>query len=136
MKKKWIKPIAQIQSFMPNEYVAACGDSGVVYKFECNAGERNHEYAVYTYGSFGRKDYLEIGHGWDRHEINGRDYYYHPCKTTHTAASDSGFLKGYYMDDMSTRKDDKIPVIVWTDRGTDVHCTTNLDMDSWQTAKS
>lgn len=24
MKKKWIKPIAQIQSFMPNEYVAVC----------------------------------------------------------------------------------------------------------------
>ena len=91
---------------------------------------------VDTYNNWGRKKYLRIGSGWNGHEINGYDYYYHPCYTTHEAESDSGFLTGYYMDDMSTRRDDKIPVTVWTDYGTDVHCTTKLDQSSWETAKS
>ena len=134
--KKWSRPMTFVQKFEANEYVAACGDSGVVYNFECNAGERNKEYAVYKLGSRGNKIYLTIGSGWDRHEIDGYDYYYHPCKATHEAESDSGFLTGYYMDDMSTRKDERIPVVVWTDGGTDVHCTTELDMNKWETAKS
>lgn len=134
--KSYKKPVLNVERFTPNEFVAACGDSGVVYNFECNAGLSDHEYAVYTYDKRGRKDYLEIGGFWDRHEIDGRDYYYHPCYTTHKAESDSGFLTGYYMDDMSTWKDDKIPVTVWTDYGSDVHCTTKLDQNSWETAKS
>lgn len=134
--KNYVKPMMESEVFAANEYIAACGDSGVVYNFECNAGDRNHEYAVYTYNNWGIKKYLKIGSGWDRHEIDGHDYYYHPCYTTHEAESDSGFLTGYYMDDMSTWKDDKIPVTVWTDYGTDVHCTTKLDQSSWETAKS
>ena len=136
MKAVYESPKMMIQTFVPDEYVAACGDSGVVYNFKCNAGDKNHEYAVYTYNKRGRKEYLKIGSGWDSHTINGYDYYYHPCGVTHKAESDSGFLTGYYMDDMSTRKDDKIPVTVWTAYNTDVHCTKELDMDSWETAKS
>ena len=135
-RKVWRRPLAVVQKFEADEYVAACGDSGVVYNFECNAGESDHEYAVYTYNKWGGKEYLKIGFGWGSHTINGYDYYYHPCHTTHEANSDSGFLTGYYMDDMDTRKDDKIPVTVWTDYGSDVHCTTKLDQNSWTTAKS
>ena len=36
MSKK--QPLTVVQKFAPNEYVAACGDHGVTYKFECNAG--------------------------------------------------------------------------------------------------
>ena len=136
MKRTYESPRAYVEEFTPNEYVAACGDSGVVYNFECNAGQADHEYAVYTYNNRGRKEYLRIGSGWNSHTINGYDYYYHPCKATHSAESNSGFLTGYYMDDMSTWNDDKIPVTVWTDHGQDVHCTTKLDMNSWETAKS
>ena len=28
MKKRWEEPKIMVQKFMPNEYVAACGDSG------------------------------------------------------------------------------------------------------------
>lgn len=34
----WCRPRAVIEKFIPNEYIAACGDSGTVYNFECNAG--------------------------------------------------------------------------------------------------
>lgn len=40
MKRRYERPNAYIEEFTPNEYVAACGDHGKVYKFECNAGEK------------------------------------------------------------------------------------------------
>ena len=132
----WKQPLTVVQKFAPNEYVAACGDHGVTYKFECNAGKKDHEYSVYKYNSWGQKEYLSIGWGWNAHKIDGRDWYYHPCEETHVANSDSGFLKGYYIDDLDTWKDEKIEVIVWTAGNSDVHCTTNLNMDKWETAKS
>lgn len=39
-RKVWRRPLTEVQKFEANEYVAACGDSGVVYNFECNAGNR------------------------------------------------------------------------------------------------
>lgn len=40
MKRRYERPSAYIEEFTPNEYVAACGDSGTVYKFKCDAGEK------------------------------------------------------------------------------------------------
>lgn len=37
MKKRWEEPRILVQKFMPNEYVAACGDENKVYKFTCDA---------------------------------------------------------------------------------------------------
>ena len=124
MKANWVKPQAVVEQFMANEYVAACGDSGKVYYFECNAGDknlRNYPYKVYV-------DYR--GNGNFQYRTN-----YHACGEKHTAESDSGFYNGY-MDDERTYGNDRIPVIVWTEWGQDTHCTTNLDIDSWETAKS
>lgn len=122
----WTRPLTEVQKFDANEYVAACGDSGVVYKFECNAGDKglgpfNYPYNVYV-------DYQ--GNGYYQYRSN-----YHACGITHEAESDSGFYKGY-MDDRRTPGNDRIEVIVWTEYGRDTHCTTNLDMDKWETAKS
>lgn len=124
MRKEWVHPQLMLQQFVPNEYVSACGDSGTVYKFKCNAGElglRNYPYRVYV-------DYN--GNGNYQYRNN-----YHACGAEHEAASDSGFYKGY-MDDERTTVNDKIPVIVWTEYGTDTHCTTVLDKSQWETAKS
>lgn len=125
MKKElWVRPVTEVQQFEANEYVAACGDSGVVYKFECNAGDkglRSYPYEVYV-------DYN--GNGNYRYRAN-----YHACGATHEAESDSGFYNGY-MDDERTVGNDRIPVIVWTEYGRDTHCTTELDMTKWETAKS
>ena len=42
MKKKWIEPQILVQEFVPNEYVAACGDKNKVYKFKCTADAGNY----------------------------------------------------------------------------------------------
>lgn len=65
---------------------------------------------------------------------------YGPCGETHEAESDSEFLKGY-IDNMHTRENENIPVIIWKQHrggflGDNIHCTTNLNQDSWETAKS
>lgn len=126
MKKRYERPSAYIEEFTPNEYVAACGDHGKVYKFECNAGDQNKKYNVYYFDN-GEKIYLT------KYE-NGN--YYYPCKATHEAEEDTGFIRGAFIDDQSTKEDEKIPVVIWTDNGRHVHCTTKLDMSEWQTAKS
>lgn len=132
-KRIWTKPLAEVEQFMANEYVAACGDSGVVYKFECNAGSSRTAYNVYLadgtpYATSGR-------------DSGGckTDYYsYSPCGEKHDAESDSGFLKGYMYAQGRGGRDSgsKIDVIIWTENYTDVHCTKNLNMNSWETAKS
>ena len=128
MKKTWEEPKIMVQKFIPNEYVAACGESGVVYNFECNAGEKNKRYAV--------KDSNGKVAKISKRYMDGLLSYYHPCGKTHKADSNSGFLKGYHLDDPWTSEDENIEVIIWTDHDTDVHCTTQLDMHKWTTAKS
>lgn len=124
MKRAYERPMMMCETFAANEYVAACGDSGVVYNFECNAGDKNlHDYPYRVY-----VDYRDNGNYTYRAK-------YHACGATHEAESDSGFYNGY-MDDERTWENDKIPVIVWTEYNRDTHCTTALDMDSWETAKS
>lgn len=128
MKKRWEEPMILVQQFVANEYIAACGDSGVVYNFECNAGEGKTHYAV--------KDVNGNVAKISGFYMDGKNDYYYPCGETHRAESDSGFLFGYHIDDPKTKRDERIEVIIWTENNTDVHCTTKLDMNSWTTAKS
>lgn len=132
MKRTYTRPIAYVEEFTPNEYVAACGDSGVVYNFECNAGSRWDSYNVY----FDNGTPLASSNG--NEEWSAQFTGYHPCGATHEAESNSGFYEGYmYLQNWrGNNSGNRIDVIIWTDDGTDVHCTTNLDMDKWETAKS
>ena len=122
MSKTWEEPRILVQEFVANEYVAACGDENKVYKFECNAGIDNPGYHY--------RVYLDDGE-----ELTSWRRKYGPCGATHDASTQDDFLSGY-MDDTDTWGNDNIIVIIWTEGGTNVHCTTNLDMDSWVTAKS
>lgn len=127
-KMEWSRPEAVVEKFVANEYVAACGDTEYgMYKFECNAGiqysgNKNYHYKVWT------KDGRVLASRW----TGG---YYGPCGATHEASTQDEFLEGY-MDDIDTPQNEKIAVIIWTDHGTDVHCTTNLNRDSWELTKS
>ena len=131
-RKVWSRPLTRVQQFEANEYVAACGDSGVVYNFECNAGSRWDSYNVYF------DDGTPLASSNGNEEWYAQFTGYHPCGATHEAESDSGFYDGYmYLQNgWGNNKGSRIDVIIWTDNGTDVHCTTNLDQDSWETAKS
>jgi hypothetical protein len=141
MKKIWSAPEAIAEQFAANEYVAACGDSGVVYKFVCDGGYREPT-------SFwdSQPDYNVYLANGTPYATSGRDsggcktdyYSYSPCGSTHEADSDSVFLKGYMYEQDSRGNDSgsRIDVVIWTDNYTDVHCTASLDKSTWETAKS
>ena len=129
MKRVWCRPQTVVQKFEANEYVAACGDSGTVYKFVCNAGRYGTllGYDVYTNGKDG-----EPGTKDDRY-LGG----YTPCNATHNASTTDEFIEGYMRKDWGLFEGERIDVIIWRgENGNNIHCTTNLDMDSWETAKS
>lgn len=132
MKKVWSRPLTVVQNFEANEYVAACGDENKVYKFECNAGG-GEEGDVFT------SDGANLTEDW----FLSRNYY-HACNKKHEASKTDEFINGtFYYNGGNDRTTDwfgtpyeSIPVIIWTEGGTNVHCTTNLQMDTWETAKS
>lgn len=127
--RNWERPMVVVDTFAANEFVSSCGDKGTIYKFECNAGEKEHHYNVYYYDRYNIKHYIASNSHYA--QFSG----YHPCGATHEASTKDKFINGY-IDDQSTWTDEKVPVVIWTDRGTSVHCTTNLQMDTWQTEKS
>ena len=48
MKRTYVRPTMVGERFVANEYVAACGESGKVYKFECNApGGKLYYYPIW-----------------------------------------------------------------------------------------
>lgn len=125
MKMTWEAPRIEVQPFVANEYVAACGDSGKTYLFKCDAGGGQHG------------DVYQETNGYDGLQWWGDTYMggYKACGTTHEAESDDEFLNGYLVTG-SGRNEKVTPVIIWTDHGTNIHCTTNLDVNTWETAKS
>lgn len=136
-KKAYVKPSLESETFVPQTYIAACGDSGVVYKFKCDAG--NGVYGSVYQETNGRAG-LQTGLGGDTRIASYSSSFFgesgfHACGTTHEANSDDGFFNGYYCPQGNTRN--PIQVIIWKGRwGRNVHCTTNLDQDSWETVKS
>lgn len=128
-RRVWTRPLTEVQKFEANEYVAACGDSGTTYLFTCDAGGgRSGSVYLETNGRPG----LQTGWGGDRY-LSG----YYACGTKHEADSDDEFLDGYYVTTDWHGQQDVTQVIVWRGPwGDNTHCTTNLDKDSWETAKS
>ena len=122
--KEYVRPMMDSEVFAANEYFSACGDENKVYKFECNAN--------YVFGGgevfvdTNKNGKLDFGED----ESLGL---YHICHETHEAPTDDEFLDGFLTGYLI-----KIPkkVKIWTDGGTNVHCTTNVNMDLWETAKS
>ena len=136
-RRVWTHPVTEVQKFEANEYVAACGDSGTTYLFKCDAGDgESGNVYVESNGVKGLQTRGEWVGGWGGHwqEADRSLGGYHACGTTHEADSDNEFLNGYYVPYWS---DNVTNVIIW--RGpynNNVHCTTNLNQDSWETAKS
>ena len=141
MKKAFDMPKIVVEQFVPNEYVAACGDENKVYKFVCNAGDVNGSYRVMTNGANGVADgfpgYPNFG---DDEELTTGIIFgssYHPCGETHEAPYLDDFINGYIVPKGELNyAENRTPVIIWTNNGTNIHCTTDLDINSWTTAKS
>lgn len=157
-KRKYVKPTLSGEEFIPQNYIAACGDSGAVYKFKCDAGGGTTGTVYYeTNGIPGlqkssgcncggyhmSKEGEFLGVSWScSNWVNQADEYrtssFHACvndKNTqgiHEANSTSDFINGYYVVNGNVT-----PVIIWKGANNDnVHCTTALDINSWETTKS
>lgn len=128
-KKVWRRPLTDVQKFEANEYVAACGDENKVYLFTCDAGWTGLTGStVYTNGPDGiaeTRDDIDLGA-------------YHKCGETHEASTTDDFIKGYLKKNvLGVPAGPRQNVIIWRgENGDNVHCTTNLDMNSWVTQKS
>lgn len=129
MKKIYKSPKMYVETFTPNEYVAACGDHGKEYYFKCNAQGGT----LYYYPqSDGEIDGVYSGRG-NAKKLGS----YHPCNAQHRASSTDPFYDGFIDYNHNGRHDRGEGVIVWRGRnGRDGHATKNLDMSSWETAKS
>ena len=128
MKTCYEKPVVSFEEFTANEYVAACGDSNYEYLFECNA---NSDGWLGKGGSV-YEDTNKNGE-WDRGS-DKRLGSYSPCGEKHKTQDGAKFLDGFLVSNLGTNVK---KVKIW--RGEDeknIHCTTNLNMDSWETAKS
>lgn len=128
--KNWERPMVVVDTFAANEFVSTCAEGGSTYKFQCNAGEKEHRYNVYYYNN-NRKHYLASDI-----PFAAKFNYYHPCDATHEASTKDSFINGYIDDQSTIFKDEKIPVVIWTDNGRSVHCTNNLTIESWEKTHS
>lgn len=143
MKKEYVRPMMVGERFAPNEYVAACGDSGTTYLFKCDAGggtygsvylESNNVEGLQT-----TVQWIQTGDNiwdgtWQKPDDCIAQGNFHACPVEHEVDSQNAFLNGYYIPNGSS---DVTNVIIW--RGPDgrnVHCTTKLNMNDWETAKS
>ena len=137
-KKTYVKPVLNSEEFVPQEYIAACGDQNVVYKFKCTAGGGTHGDVFVDTNHNGFLD------SRDENLTPGRSRYFHACKKTHEAPTTDEFLNGFFVPNGGNdrikskfgRPYDVQSVIIWTNNGTNVHATEALDRNSWETAKS
>ena len=128
--REYVKPTMEGEVFAANEYVAACHDINMVYKFKCDAGG-GESGSVYLETN-GKPGLQTDWWGGDRY-LSG----YHACGTTHEAKTTDDFLDGYYVTSSWFGGTETTPVKVWRGPNNDnTHCTENLDMDSWETEKS
>ena len=157
-KMMWSKPEMNEFAFAANEYVASCGDNGQNILFTCDAGGGAYGY-VWTETTGDDWDNLKNGQGLDTKRsylggpvdgsFPGYSEYddlisitYHACDIKHETSRYSDFKKGYYLardkwNNGNFQLSDVLNVLIW--RGADnddVHCTTKLDINSWEVAKS
>lgn len=142
MKRRYERPSAYIEEFTPNEYVAACGNSGTVYKFKCTAGGGVYGDLTDATGTINYTDYKT------HKELGAIKYYnYHACNAEHNASSSDTFVRGRYYpnggnDDLSGKYQEvyiwfePLRRHWWENKKYDIHATTNLDMSTWGKAKS
>ena len=129
MKRAYVRPTMVGERFVANEYVAACG-GGTVYKFNCDAPGG----PLYYYPN---SDGMVDGVHNENDEVEFLGFLYHPCDAKHEASATNVFYDGFVDYNWNGKQDSGEGVIVWRGpRNNNGHATTELDMSSWEKAKS
>lgn len=130
MKRAYVRPTMVGERFVANEYVAACGDQNKVYKFKCNAQDWT--------GLTGSTVWLNGPDGQPETSDDIRLGSYGKCGAEHEAKTTDEFSRGYLKKNIGGYPmGPRLDVIVWRrEKGDNIHCTKNLDMKTWETAKS
>ena len=124
----YVRPIMDVENFTANDFIAACGDSNYEYLFECNANSGGW----FTNGGSVYVDSNKNGE-WSA-LTDERLGSYSPCSEKHKTQNGDDFLDGFLVAGLGTKVK---KVKIWRgEDGNNIHCTTNLDMNSWETAKS
>lgn len=134
--KVWKRPLTVVQKFEANEYIAACGDTNNEYLFKCDAMGGITGTVFYSDGDDRFEPSFTGLLGDDKLMGTG----YHACGETHTTQVGDDFIEGWYVTGWNaiTGEGELVTkVIIWRGPdGNNIHCTTNLDKNSWETAKS
>ena len=124
MKQVWSSPKTSFEQFVPQNYIAACGDQNKVYLFTCNAPRGT----VYYYDDETKRT---------QHYVGG----YKPCGSTHEAPVSSVFKLGFVDRNDNGKEDDGEEATIWLEtnrwgRITNWQATPEVDINEWETAKS
>ena len=130
-KRNYVKPVLSGEEFIPQNYIAACGDSGIsAYKFTCDAPGGPLYY--YKDGD-GTIDGTYTGTG----NATLLGFFYSPCNETHEASTTAPYYDGFVDRNYNGRCDSGEACIVWRGPNNDNgHSTAQLEMDKWETTKS
>lgn len=129
MKRAYVRPTMVGERFVANEYVAACGEENKVYKFTCNATGGWLYYYPKTDGTVDG-----VHNENDEHILIGA---YSPCKAKHEASTTNVFYDGFVDYNWNRKQDPGEGVIVWRGPSNhNGHATKDLNMNTWETAKS
>lgn len=125
----WSSPKTAFEQFVPQTYIAACGDGGATYKFECNAPAGK----MYVPDPDNEGEYL----------VNGRSY--SPCSKTHETPVADTYYDGFIDRNNNGKQDSGEEVKVYLEFSTgwfgstyvsDGHATANVNKETWEIAKS
>lgn len=105
MKRAYVRPTMVGERFVANEYVAACGDKGTVYKFNCDAPRG----PLYYYPN---SDGTVDGEHNENDKVKFLGAFYHPCGIEHEASTTDTFYDGFVDYDWNGKQSKGEGVIV------------------------
>lgn len=126
-KRNYVKPLLNSEEFVPQTYVAACtkyiDEEGTSYLFKCNAASKYQfwDWVNLTGYSVFKEDGTEIGD-------------FNKCGAEHASDTDDEYIPGYIQKNiLGAPAGEKYKVLIWTEGGTNIHCTADLDKENWVT---
>ena len=128
MKKIYERPVMVCENFKVDEYCSTCGKVEKEYYFDCN---EDPGFIGFVYKESNGQDGLQFG---DTLFATSFD----DCAEHHplTESELSGLMNGYVVKHQvgSGELLSAVPVLIWTGKnGNNCHCTTNVNVNTWET---